>query len=756
VSYQDDARSTIDDLFGRLRSSPFASGSADPVPQSRPSGDGNIQPVGYIAEGAIDDMLLFADTIRPPEVVATLPALPDSAYPQGSFVFLTTDQKLYRNTDGSTWSVAVDGADIVANSITAGQIAAGAVGADEIAAGAITSSKIAVGTPRTNLLVNGDFEDWSGVSAGQYSYPSLFPGWDATHVSVTSTALLSSNAKSGKYILAVSNDAGWVANQGMHQMVPVRARRTYRLSGWAWKGAASGGTVQILAHSRDKDQNFVAFNVMVPVAHSGVTPVFGESTFTIPDGVAYLSVYCRWATPAANGEVCAFEDVTLEEMPGGVQNGSGNVVIDSSGITITNGALTLSDMFGQNVLTGAGFGASWVGFISSGFYNGNFQGGSLATIAVSETGGGTPTSNYNASLSSVLPYWVCSAKTGAVAFTRATDSTAPGGFALKWVGTGTTTIYQDIPIQPGQAYQAWAQARWSGTGSFMLWASYQFRGADHSAIGSEIEGTHLYGGTVAAYRSLRLGYESDIAPAGARYLRVRVKYNCSSGTPTVLVGSVWSEPLYRGTALSVTIDDYTMPILRGYQDGDNLSYPRFTISGHGTLQGGDNTTFGSLQMFQNSSEPSLEVSGGLFHAPAVGRIVRRTSTFAVGATNADIYAYTNTDFVGVGTSWYVYSAGDIRVNTPGLYLISASVVFSANPTGRRVVGIRRGHLAAPTTIATEDYQIMTASPVGDTNTQFSVLRQADNGDTFGLTVSQSSGGSVNCGPIVFGVARIGK
>jgi hypothetical protein len=51
---------------------------------------------------------------------------------------------------------------------------------------------------------------------------------------------------------------------------------------------------------------------------------------------------------------------------------------------------------------------------------------------------------------------------------------------------------------------------------------------------------------------------------------------------------------------------------------------------------------------------------------------------------------------------------------------------------------------------------MTASPVGDTNTQFSVLRQADNGDTFGLTVSQSSGGSINCGPIVLGVARIGK
>ena len=94
---------------------------------------------GHISVAALTRDL-FAETIIPPEVLGTLPTLPDAEYPQGCLVFLTTDEKLYRNTDGSTWSVAVDGADIIASSIVAGKIAAGAIGASEIAAGAIQTS----------------------------------------------------------------------------------------------------------------------------------------------------------------------------------------------------------------------------------------------------------------------------------------------------------------------------------------------------------------------------------------------------------------------------------------------------------------------------------------------------------------------------------------------------------------------------------------------------------------------------------------
>jgi len=78
----------------------------------------------------------FASTIRPVEIVNSLPSLPSSSYPEGAVVFLTTDDKLYRST-GSIWTVATDGDDIVANSITGGKIAAGAISTTELFAGEI-------------------------------------------------------------------------------------------------------------------------------------------------------------------------------------------------------------------------------------------------------------------------------------------------------------------------------------------------------------------------------------------------------------------------------------------------------------------------------------------------------------------------------------------------------------------------------------------------------------------------------------------
>ena len=66
------------------------------------------------------------------EVVSTLPA---AGY-EGEVVYLTTDEKLYRY-NGSSWTVAVDGTDITANSITGGKIEAGAIGTSLLAVGAI-------------------------------------------------------------------------------------------------------------------------------------------------------------------------------------------------------------------------------------------------------------------------------------------------------------------------------------------------------------------------------------------------------------------------------------------------------------------------------------------------------------------------------------------------------------------------------------------------------------------------------------------
>ena len=81
----------------------------------------------------------FAQGIRPVEIVDTLPSTGNT---EGRVVYLTTDNKLYRY-DGSAWTKSTDGADLVANSITAGKIAVGAIGADQIAANAIVADKMA-------------------------------------------------------------------------------------------------------------------------------------------------------------------------------------------------------------------------------------------------------------------------------------------------------------------------------------------------------------------------------------------------------------------------------------------------------------------------------------------------------------------------------------------------------------------------------------------------------------------------------------
>ena len=108
-----------------------------------------------IADGTIAGTK-FASSIKPVEIVNSLP----TAGTQGRVVFLTTDNKLYRDT-GSAWTAAVPTSDLsgsiatsalsgtIATSqigddaVTAAKMANNAVTADVVAASAITTTKIA-------------------------------------------------------------------------------------------------------------------------------------------------------------------------------------------------------------------------------------------------------------------------------------------------------------------------------------------------------------------------------------------------------------------------------------------------------------------------------------------------------------------------------------------------------------------------------------------------------------------------------------
>lgn len=162
---------------------------------STANSSGQLVGSDYIASQAID-VAKFASGLRPVQIVSSLPTLPNSNYPEGAVVFLTTDDKLYRST-GTSWTASVPAADLAgqitttqisdnaistpklaagavtanelaANSVIAGKIAAGAVGANEIAARAITAQKLAIGD-YSNLVINdasasGNLEDWLFVT----------------------------------------------------------------------------------------------------------------------------------------------------------------------------------------------------------------------------------------------------------------------------------------------------------------------------------------------------------------------------------------------------------------------------------------------------------------------------------------------------------------------------------------------------------------------------------------------------------------
>ena len=149
-----------------------------------------------IADGAVE-LTAFASGIQPVQVVSTLP----STAAQGDMAFLTTDSKLYRY-NGTAWTVAVDGGDIVANSITAGQIAAGAIGATEISVTNLAAINSDLGTLTAGTI------DASSVTVSNLSATSITAGTlDADRLSIDGVTL-DTNA-SGQLIIAddgVSDD----------------------------------------------------------------------------------------------------------------------------------------------------------------------------------------------------------------------------------------------------------------------------------------------------------------------------------------------------------------------------------------------------------------------------------------------------------------------------------------------------------------------------------------------------------------------
>lgn len=264
-------------------------------------------------------------------------------------------------------------------------------------------------------------------------------------------------------------------------------------------------------------------------------------------------------------------------------SGAANVIIDAEGITIYDGKIFLYDYGGSSVLGAAGFAGSWIDFITSRVYNGIFRNGTVGNLAVTETGGADTVTEYEASLSSLVPYWVIQLVTGT--FTLATDSTAPGGQVIRWSGTSfNSNIYQDIPVTPGRAYMI--QMLWKYTNSASEFARnmrWSWRDKNHAIIGTAVADGLSYTTSQSAYTVDGLVHPNgELAPTNAAYLRIETRMTRTSGSPDVrLAGIALQEATVFGPVRFVGTS-YALEASTSATDAQ----PKFRINTDGALEWG--------------------------------------------------------------------------------------------------------------------------------------------------------------------------
>jgi hypothetical protein len=166
---------------------------------------------------------------QPIPPVATLPTLPSTTYPVGFVVYLTTDGKLYRNV-ADVWTKAVDGGDITAATITGDRLVAGTITASQIAANTITASQILAATITAACIAAGAIGA-TQIAAGAVTAGAIAAG------SVTADKLAVGNVSN-----AVTNP-GFELNNAGDQAVQNGASA---ITGWtvsAWGGTGAVATI---------------------------------------------------------------------------------------------------------------------------------------------------------------------------------------------------------------------------------------------------------------------------------------------------------------------------------------------------------------------------------------------------------------------------------------------------------------------------------------------------------------------------------
>jgi hypothetical protein len=142
----------------------------------------------------------FESGLMPTRSVSSLPALPNSNYPVGCIVYLTTDGKIYRNENG-TWKKNVDTTDLTGQ-IQNAQIALNAIKAPQIDSNAVTEAKIATDAI-TETKISDDAVTATKIVAGAIQAGHITTG-------AVTTDKIASDAVDANKIAAGSIDASHI------------------------------------------------------------------------------------------------------------------------------------------------------------------------------------------------------------------------------------------------------------------------------------------------------------------------------------------------------------------------------------------------------------------------------------------------------------------------------------------------------------------------------------------------------------------
>lgn len=316
---------------------------------------------GMIQDGTIQDLTPFADDIRPVVIVDSLPTLPDTDYPEFSYVVLTTDERLYKNI-ADVWVLGVDGADIVADSITAGQIAAGAISASEISAGAITTEKLglvdsggvtllsAAGFGPTwrrfiqSGLYNSDFYSPPPIE-GQVLTPSNeLPYWSyvqASGTKITAQSITDADAASGRVVRFVMATAGAAGDKTyIEQYVAISGSRSQRQHYIidATVGATTDGLAEMFLEVAEVDG---------ALAQVGIGTISSFHTLTTlnadPDNVLGINLTDNYGHPTASDAAFLRIRVGMRRGSAGV-NDTGTGYVMEVQVTRQPSEIWLSDL----------------------------------------------------------------------------------------------------------------------------------------------------------------------------------------------------------------------------------------------------------------------------------------------------------------------------------------------------------------------------------------------------------------------------